>query len=74
MRRTLGGSLVHAPTHPSPGNFLKIDTKRMGLVAFQSIKTTPSLGSKFKLKTSYMDGIVIYNFKENVDVIVLLDG
>ena len=37
-----------------PGNVLKIDTKRLNLVAFQSIKITIFLG---KLKTSCMDDI-----------------
>ena len=37
-----------------PRNFLKIDTKRLDLVAFQSIKITILLG---KLKTSCMDDI-----------------
>ena len=39
---------------PPPGNFLKIDAKRLNLVAFQSIKITIFLG---KLKTSCMDDI-----------------
>ena len=38
----------------TPGNFLKIDTKRLNLMAFQSIKITNFLG---KLKTSCMDDI-----------------
>ena len=42
----LGGVWGHAP----PGNFLKIDTKRLNLVAFQSIKITI-------FKTSYLDDI-----------------
>ena len=46
----LGGGLGACP----PGNFLKIDAKRLNLVAFQSIKTTFFLG---KLKTSCMDDI-----------------
>ena len=37
-----------------PGIFLKIDTKRLNLVAFQSIKITIFLG---KLKISCMDNI-----------------
>ena len=41
----------HPP--PPPGNVLKIDTKKLNLVAFQSIKITQFLGSKFKLETRY---------------------
>ena len=40
--------------HAPPENFLKTDTKRLNLVAFQSIKITIFLG---KLKTSCMNDI-----------------
>ena len=52
MRSTpnLGGS----GGMPPPENFLKTDTKRLNLVAFQAIKITIFLG---KLKTSCMNDI-----------------